>query len=173
MLWYVRQSDRRRLTLICMMIGSLLFVAAPTGAAPPRQESTSSLMAAFAEASQEWGVPEPVLLAVAYTQTRWEHHDGAPSTGGGYGIMYLTAADDLVTTDGKGERHFMPMLRSAPDLHTLDDAAGLLGVDREMLKRDPVQNIRGGAALLAKYARETVGSVPLDSWCMVWRGGAL
>ncbi|BFH21591.1 hypothetical protein PMJ11TS3_31880 [Paenibacillus melissococcoides] len=44
--------------------------------------------------------------------------------------------------------------------HTLSAAAQLLKLDPSRLKQDPASNIRGGAALLAKYAKETVGKLP-------------
>ncbi|MEU8106243.1 N-acetylmuramoyl-L-alanine amidase [Nonomuraea muscovyensis] len=43
----------------------------------------------FAEAAREYGVPVSVLLGVSYLQSRWDTHDGRPSTDGGYGPMHL------------------------------------------------------------------------------------
>ncbi len=37
-------------------------------------------------------MPQSVLLAVSYLQSRWDAHDGAPSVTGGYGPMHLTDA---------------------------------------------------------------------------------
>src|SRR5262249_33845075 len=39
--------------------------------------------------------------------------------------------------------------------HSLIEAAQLIGMDPEVLKQDPLQNIRGGAALLRKMYDET------------------
>jgi hypothetical protein len=40
---------------------------------------------------------------------------------------------------------------SAPSLRTIDVAADLIDVDAAVLRSDPAQNIRGGAALLASW----------------------
>ena len=47
-----------------------------------------ALQQAFAAAAREFHIPESVLLAVSYNESRWESHAG-PSTGGGYGVMHL------------------------------------------------------------------------------------
>src|SRR5262245_29139086 len=154
--------------LVLLMCGVIPCLAAPLGAAP-RQAITGSvapapdsLQAAFTAAAREFGVPESVLLAVAYNLSRWEHHGGAPSTWGGYGVMHLRHLDAAPRIDGRGDDVARtPRLDpSDPSLHTLDRAAQLLGLSAETLKRDPVQNIRGGAALLAQYAVDTVGAKP-------------
>src|SRR4051794_40097984 len=65
------------------------------GAAPsesPTDSSASTLQRAFASASAEYHVPQTVLLAVSYLQSRWDTHGGAPSVTGGYGPMHLTDA---------------------------------------------------------------------------------
>ncbi|MGZ3115052.1 hypothetical protein [Streptomyces sp. H62] len=48
------------------------------------------LQARFAQASEEFDVPQSVLMAVSYRQTRWEDHDGPPRTTGAYNVMGLT-----------------------------------------------------------------------------------
>ncbi len=60
--------------------------------ATAEQRGTSRLQQQFADAAQEYGVPESVLLGVSYLQSRWDGHDGAPSVTGGYGPMHLTDA---------------------------------------------------------------------------------
>ncbi|GAB2725096.1 peptidoglycan recognition protein family protein [Kitasatospora kifunensis] len=47
----------------------------------------------FAAAAQEFGVPQSVLLALAYQESRWESHRGQPSTTGNYGVLGLTEVD--------------------------------------------------------------------------------
>ncbi|OPG01565.1 hypothetical protein B1L11_44280, partial [Microbispora sp. GKU 823] len=42
--------------------------------------------AAFGEAAEATGVPEPLLKAVAYMLSRWDDHQGRPSSDGGYGV---------------------------------------------------------------------------------------
>jgi hypothetical protein len=52
--------------------------------------------------------------------------------------------------------------KPSPAQHMLRRAARLLGERPASLKRDPRQNARGGAALLARYARDTAGRLPAD-----------
>ncbi|MFR9795530.1 N-acetylmuramoyl-L-alanine amidase [Streptomyces sp. MS06] len=60
------------------------------------------LQSEFAKAAAEFDVPQSVLMAVSYRQTRWEDHDGLPSTTGAYNVMGLTDVDksDLVSSKG-------------------------------------------------------------------------
>jgi hypothetical protein len=123
----------------------------------------------YAAAAAEFGVPESVLLGVSYLESRWDTNGGSPSTAAGYGPMHLT---DVVAANSHGS-HFdgaedprgdsaRPVLHprageadlSAPNLHTAAAAARLIGVDERALRTDPAQNIRGGAALLARYQRD-------------------
>lgn len=133
----------------------------PSGVASAQQLTPRSnpkiLQQAFKQAAREFHVPQSILMSVAYNESRWDQHHGHPSTSGGYGIMHLTQVDNAprVTAKGDGTKR-----KPESGMHTLKTAAKLLGVDPEVLKKNPVQNIRGGAALLAKYARETVGGTP-------------
>ncbi|RNB89437.1 N-acetylmuramoyl-L-alanine amidase [Brevibacillus fluminis] len=128
------------------------------------EENDSSMQTAFEEAAKEFGVPVSILMSVSYNITNWEHHDGQPSFSGGYGVMHLT---DLADKED-GEQHtnvHKPSRTTAaeqPQDHTLKEAADLLGLEPDELRQDPVQNIRGAAALLAQYAKDTVGSLPED-----------
>ncbi|WP_224365630.1 N-acetylmuramoyl-L-alanine amidase [Hyalangium versicolor] len=133
--------------------------------APAPAGGPTSLQSAFAAAAREFGVPESLLLSVSYNVSRWEHHSGAPSTSGGYGPMHLTHVDDAQRISLKGDdadpySQYGTPEEDDPSLHTLDTAARLLGVEPEVLERDPAQNIRGGAVLLAQYARYTLGRMP-------------
>jgi N-acetyl-anhydromuramyl-L-alanine amidase AmpD len=137
----------------------------------------------FAAAAQEFGVPESVLLAVSYLESRWEAHAGQPSRAAGYGPMHLTDASWLGIDshhshgeeDARGDdARPAPLSRwmrsepiaMAPALHTIDIAAELTGATAATLRSDPAENIRGGAALLARYQRELTGEVSADpaSW---------
>lgn len=131
---------------------------ARVGAASARVR-TRSLQVALREAAREFRVPERVLLSVSYHMSRWEHHGGAPSTSGGYGPLHLTDVDSGALFGGKGDgiRREARTRLSSTNLHTLDAAARLLGVRAAVLKRDPAENVRGGAALLATYARDLNG----------------
>lgn len=129
---------------------------------------------AYAAAAAEFGVPERVLLAVSYLESRWDVNAGAPSTAGGYGPMHLTdlgaastgvsPVNQPVSVDARGdetrpaktpppaERTPTPPPR-AP-FSTLVAAAALIRLPVSAPRADPVANIRGGAALLASYQRE-------------------
>jgi len=104
-----------------------------------------ALQQVFAAAAREFHVPEGVLLAVSYDESRWDWHAGA-STSGGYGVMHLV---DL----GRG-------LPAGPA--PLLAAAALIGAPGDQVRTDTVQNIRAGAALLARYEREAVSALPSD-----------
>lgn len=84
----------------------------------------------FDDAASEFGVPADLLKAVAYVETHGEQRSGKASIDGGYGVMNL---------------------RESSMSGTLDEAAKLLGVSPELLKSDPVLNVRGAAALLKAY----------------------
>ncbi|MGP4101292.1 N-acetylmuramoyl-L-alanine amidase [Nonomuraea sp. KM90] len=76
-----------------------------TGQASGRQASgreTSGRQADFAAAAREYGVPESVLLGVAYLESRWDANGGRPSTAGGYGPMHLV---DAFPADARGHGH--------------------------------------------------------------------
>ncbi|GAA0606254.1 N-acetylmuramoyl-L-alanine amidase [Virgibacillus siamensis] len=154
--------------LIFFMMMSLL--AIPSGvfakedALSLNKSDTGTLQEAFKKASKEFDVPQSILMSVSYNMTRWNHHRGKPSTSGGYGVMHLTQVNRIpeVSAKGDGIDKKSRFVEDNPNMHTLDEAAKLLGVNENALKQNPVQNIRGGAALLAKYARQTTGETPKD-----------
>lgn len=123
----------------------------PAAAAVPSVEAPAAerLSEAFRSAAQQYGVPEPVLLAVSYAQTRWDDHAGKSSTSGGYGPMHLTAVETAETVDLSSG----PRTRQAESLRTLYHAAELTGLDPAALRTDATANIAGGAALLAAHQR--------------------
>ena len=98
---------------------------------------TSSLLAEFEEAADKYDVPEEILLAIGYVNTRWEmpppevsaHEPGNPHGRGAYGIMQLVQNDFA---------------------DTLGEASRLTGIPEEELKTDRRSNILGGASLLAE-----------------------
>ncbi|MEU2793595.1 peptidoglycan recognition family protein [Streptomyces sp. NPDC007100] len=153
-----------------------LVSAAPSAdTGPPRatarQQDAGALQRAFADASARYGVPEGVLLAVAYMESRWDGHGGAPSVTGGYGPMHLTDARTALAERphhgeggedprGDGSRPRKQVSAQPPAttplparLRTLDRAAALTGLPAERLREDPAANIGGGAALLAAEQR--------------------
>ena len=88
----------------------------------------------FEVAAKDFGVPVEILKAVAYKESGWIH-DG-PSCDYGYGIMHLV------------DNNYC---------QTLQEAAEVSGYSEVELKADPEANVRGAAALIAKYTKETVG----------------
>jgi N-acetylmuramoyl-L-alanine amidase len=149
-------------------VGVAALVAGLAGtahASPPADPVGSCLdgprdrQAVFARAAAANDVPQQVLLAVSYLESRWDDHGSAPSTSAGYGPMHLTdvAAGDVDSARaGKGEAP--PGAQRAPvaagSLHTLQAAADLTGLPASALRTDDVANICGGAALLASYRPE-------------------
>ncbi|MFW6693200.1 N-acetylmuramoyl-L-alanine amidase [Streptomyces sp. MAR4 CNX-425] len=125
--------------------------APPAGEAPAGAEP---LRASFAEAARRYGVPESVLLGVAYLESRWDVHGGAPSVAGGYGPMHLT---DLRAATG---RDAGPGGRTR-GTQTVQRAARLSGIPAARLRTDPAANVLGGAALLAEHGRR-LGAEPGD-----------
>jgi N-acetyl-anhydromuramyl-L-alanine amidase AmpD len=109
----------------------LSFVAVPKVVGQKQDEKPLSM--AFQRAAEEFGIPSELLIAIAYAETHFDHHNGAPSSDKGYGVMHLVAN---------------------PQAQTLEAAAKLTGVPVEVLMTDLTANIRGGAALLRAYADE-------------------
>ncbi|MEU2072841.1 N-acetylmuramoyl-L-alanine amidase [Streptomyces sp. NPDC013489] len=154
----------------------LLSAAPPAGAGTP---DAGVLQEQFARAAARHGVPESVLLAVAYLQSRWDAHGGAPSVTGGYGPMHLTDAVTALaeapphhsdgTEDPRGdssravrsgagatEPAAVPAAGSLPArLRTLERASALSGIPAEELRTRTAANLEGGAALLAAAQRES------------------
>ncbi len=160
-----RRRTLRWLLFLMLVCSSVGHVATQTHAqARGAQVDSAALQGTFEAAAREFGVPANVLLAVSYNLTRWEDHGGAPSVAGGYGLMHLTQLDQMQTNNDRGDDVQRARMADPNDLsaHTLNRAATLLGVDSDLLKHDPAQNLRGGAVLLAQYAQETVGAVPAN-----------
>lgn len=155
--WNLAAARRRFITLIVMLLA--LGGAAFSHAADPSKseedlqreaaiaEFTAKMKAAnypalFEQAAAEFNVPPDLLKGVAFAETRWEHltwppgETASPETGmpRPYGIMSLW-----------DNEYFG---------HSLIEAARLIGKDPEELKRDPLTNMRGGAALLKKLYDE-------------------
>jgi hypothetical protein len=130
--------------------------------------AAGSRLALLRAAAREFGVPVRLLLAISYNETRWERRGAAPSVDGGYGLMGLTART-FPTADGRGDpsRLVPPTVTLARTHDTLNEAAQLLHASAMTLKTDERQNVRGAAALLARYAQNLAGgSLPasLGGW---------
>ncbi|MEV7320852.1 peptidoglycan recognition family protein [Streptomyces sp. NPDC093970] len=165
----------RRVRSAAAAVGFAALLLPLLGAAPPPGGPPSSallLQRSFASAAAEYHVPQSVLLAVSYLQSRWDTHGGAPSVTGGYGPMHLTDArtalaattehfaDGTEDARGDGARPALhPHVRVPADsalparLRTLVRAAGLTGIPAARLRTDPAANVAGGAALLASAQR--------------------
>ncbi|ROT33551.1 N-acetylmuramoyl-L-alanine amidase [Micromonospora sp. HM5-17] len=188
----------RRIAVGSAVLGAAALLpvgAAPATAAPP----TGSRQQEYAAAAAEYGVPDSVLLAVSYLESRWDTNAGAPSTSGGFGPMHLTdhAYVRSLRTDAPGHGEDRRgddsrPARSAPHgapsrtastrdtdaspttpavgAQTLDTAAALTGNAESTLRTDPAANIRGGAALLAAYQRELGGPTGRASDPAAWYG---
>ncbi|MFF1280313.1 N-acetylmuramoyl-L-alanine amidase [Streptomyces sp. NPDC058299] len=145
------------------------------GMAPAHRVTDSSadrLQHAFATAAADYHVPQSVLLAVSYLQSRWDGHGGAPSVTGGYGPMHLTDARTAIAASehfaegaedprGDAARAALhpaagkPAASAVPArLRTLPKAAELTGIPPGELRADPAANVAGGAALLAAAQKE-------------------
>ncbi|MFT5683293.1 MAG: soluble lytic murein transglycosylase-like protein, partial [Myxococcota bacterium] len=109
--------------------------------------SAEPLPRAFAEAADEFGVPEPILLALAYEASGWQ--PDVASQWGGYGLFDLREP-------GEG----------GMDVET---AAMLLDRSPDDLIDDPIHNIRGAAALLAEAA-SIGGELPETDDLLAWWG---
>ncbi|MFJ5519225.1 N-acetylmuramoyl-L-alanine amidase [Streptomyces griseoluteus] len=153
--------------------------------------SVTRLQRAFSDAAAEFRVPRRLLLGVSYMESRWDTHAGAPSVIGGYGPMHLTdMRAALARAPGGAVHHAAPGPSASPadppashgapmvkkgsfnQVATLERAAGLLGVPSVRLRTDAVENIRGGAALMAATQRELgrpLGADPAQWWGAVAR----
>jgi N-acetylmuramoyl-L-alanine amidase len=149
-------------TVAALGISVVVGLPAATATSTPDQQRQQ----AFAAAAAEFGVPESVLLGVSYLESRWDVNAGTPSVSAGFGPMHLTDVTaappgthhDHGTEDPRGDEArpglhpvAAPGVLDSAGLHTLDLAAQLINVDPATVRTDPVQNIRGGAALLAHY----------------------
>ena len=131
----------------------------------PAAPSPSALQNDFGQAAREYHLPQAVLMALSYQESRWEDHDGQYSSNGGYGPMNLTDVTPAMLGGGDAGaagRGDVAQTASDPALHTLQAAAKLIGVPAARLRTDPLENIRGGAALLASYEKRLVGTAPAD-----------
>ncbi|MCD0484399.1 N-acetylmuramoyl-L-alanine amidase [Streptacidiphilus sp. ASG 303] len=144
---------------------------APDGGSPAAP-AAADRQGAYRAAAERYGVPEEVLLAVSYLESRWDTHAGLPSTDAGYGPMHLTDAPAALASlprqagDGAGDPRgddARPFTAAAPvpavpaavpaRLRTAERAAALTGLPAQTLRTDPAANIAGGAALLADLQR--------------------
>ena len=133
---------------ISLLLFSMVFFSfsPPVSYAADDHFQPGTLYETFQQAAKEFQVPDEILLAVSYAETRWQDHHGQPSQLNGYGLMHL--ADN-------------------PSNQSLKEASRLLNLPESTLKTDIKQNIRGGAAVLSELAKENnQGQIPqnLADW---------
>ncbi|MEV6330592.1 peptidoglycan recognition family protein [Streptomyces sp. NPDC051909] len=167
----LRSASLRRAAPVVLLLPLLAQVPSATADDP----EPGSLQRQFAVAAERHHVPQSVLLAVSYLQSRWDAHGGAPSVTGGYGPMHLTDAVTALasaphhadgTEDARGDDARMPRTGAGVEseappwagepparLRTLDRAARLSGHTAAELRTSTAANIDGGAALLAEAQR--------------------
>lgn len=122
--------------LVFLPVLAVIAMAASGAGVEARQASLSD---EFGRASEEYGVPKELLLAMGYVNTRWEmpppdasdYEAGDPEGRGNYGVMALV---------------------KNPSTDTLGEAASLTGLSERDLKTDRASNVLGGAAVLAELA---------------------
>jgi N-acetyl-anhydromuramyl-L-alanine amidase AmpD len=100
---------------------------------------------AFRRSSRAYGVPAALLAALSYEQTRWQDHDGRPSSSLGYGPMHLIDGKAAAAARALAGKDGPPHV-----IDTLGDAAEAAGLAAAAVRRDPAANIRACAALLAR-----------------------
>ncbi|WP_370409643.1 N-acetylmuramoyl-L-alanine amidase [Streptomyces fradiae] len=168
----LRSASLRRAAPVVLLLPLLAQVPSATA----DEHEPGSLQRQFAVAAERHHVPQSVLLAVSFLQSRWDAHGGAPSVTGGYGPMHLTDAVTALasapphhadgTEDARGDDARAPRTGAGVEsgspawsgepparLRTLDRAAELSGRPAERLRTDTAANIDGGAALLAEAQR--------------------
>ena len=148
---------------VSLVAGGLAVTTAPQAVAVDWSRCTdgpADRQQVFARAASVSGVPEKVLLAVSYLESRWEDHGAEVSTSGGYGPMHLTLRQgDDAQASTKGETPAVSDIRGG----TLVRAAELTGLGEDRLRADDVANICGGAAVLASYQPRTTAQRP-EAW---------
>ncbi len=145
-----------------LVAGTLLTLPGHARADDPNATAASRQQALLA-AAEEFDIPSSVLLALSHQESAWEGHGALPSTDGGYGPMNLTDVTPSMLAAGAAGaagRADLDSLAADPALHTLRQAAKLTGLSVKSLREDDTANIRGGAALLASYEKDLVGTTP-------------
>lgn len=121
--------------------------------------AAGSLDAAFSAAAEVTGVPQGLLKAVAYMESRWDQHAGQVSADGGYGVFNLDGGGETDHLHGAGlplaaiTDKAGPARDGTPELAR---AAALTGLDQATLRSDAQANVCAGAALLAAYQDQAV-----------------
>lgn len=146
-----------RAILLSLLMLPFLLTAQQHSASGQHAEDRERYDAYFEQAGNEFGVPADLLRGLSFAETRWTH---------------MTWPDDETNSACTG----LPRVYGVMGLwdndyfgHSLREAAALIGRSPSVLKEDPLQNIRGAAALLKKYFEETAkpdgfAAGSLESW---------
>jgi hypothetical protein len=113
--------------------------------------SGGPLATAFQEASERTGVPEDLLKAVGYVETRYRTPD----------------VDNDHVHHGRGERGLMGIV-DRDDQPWLRDAARALQIDVDLARQDPVSNVHVAARVLRDLQVQARGE-PLPTSSHGWR----
>jgi hypothetical protein len=111
----------------------------------------------FEQAAKEFNVPADILKGVAFAETRWEH------------LMWPPGDTESSETGMPRPYGIMSLWDNRYFGHSLIEAAHLIGQEPDVLKRDPLQNMRGAAALLRTFYDETAKppgttEADIESW---------
>nr|ASV47109.1 N-acetylmuramoyl-L-alanine amidase [uncultured bacterium] len=152
--------------LVAVGIVGVLVVSGAAGARPVERQAVPAVsderQREIAAAAAEFGVPEPLLVAVSAALTGWGASTD-PAVDGGHGLFRLADGPSALDGHGAGPR---PVAGRDPATGTLAAAAGLLHRPVARVRDNPADNARGAAALLRRYAREATGGLPptLTGW---------
>ena len=159
------KASRRgiRCAVTITALGVLLAAVPPGAFAAPADPSSGGLAAEFESAAHEFGVPEPILLALSYNMTGWQPM-AAPTEAGGLGPMGLIGE---VGGDEPSKGSQAPAAPQRPATNAMiTRAAGVLHASASAVLTEPAQNIRAAAAVLAADAKSSGSAVPsaVSAW---------
>lgn len=185
-------TSRRRITALAAAAGVLFPLiplsaasAVPTGTATTPGDgvvacapvlAAGSLDESFAVAAEVTGVPEDLLKAVSYLESRWDQHAGQVSADGGYGVFNLDGGTGLGHAHGSGLPLSAITDKEGPEREATPElvrAATLTGLDQATLKSDAEANVCGGAALLASYQAQAERDGAVDAGPAATASGSL
>jgi hypothetical protein len=143
-----------------MLVAAVGVAAARNGSQPAAPAVSDSRQQEITAAASEFGVPAPLLLALAGTLSGYD--PGTADTG--TGLFRLTekaaALDGRGGADPRGERA-RAAAANDPAARTLITAAGLVDRSPAQVRDTPAEGARAAAALLRSYAvQATGGEVP-------------
>jgi N-acetylmuramoyl-L-alanine amidase len=146
------KSKKRWHLLPLFIIGNLLLLTTislyqPSGIVVAQSFGTAEQY--FTNATQETGVPSQVLKAICQMEGQVSMHQGSANISDGYGCMNLVhtnvnGCQALEASSGKACTHSF----TRKNLDTLDQAAKLMNINSNLIKKDLATNILAGAWIL-------------------------